>query len=157
MTSDRLAALLDSLAGDPIWSGQTTDWREVAARLAAAGVTVAQPAEDGPCVRCGYLRDSGTHDTWETCDETRGPCLDPQRHHPYQPAETVSSGNGIDAQPAPDPDRGAPEPLHGEIERLLIGMVRTSYPMDRTQYERGWNEALHAARKKVADLMRSPK
>ena len=43
-----------------------------------------------------------------------------------------------------------PTPLHGEVERLLIGMVRTTYPADRTEYERGWNEALHAARKKVA-------
>jgi hypothetical protein len=25
--------------------------------------------------------------------------------------------------------------------------------MDRTQYERGWNEALHAARKRIAALI----
>jgi hypothetical protein len=58
-------------------------------------------------------------------------------------ANPVSPGNGI----------GNPLPLYSDIERVLIGMVITSYPMDRTQYERGWNEALHAARKRLAALI----
>jgi hypothetical protein len=45
----------------------------------------------------------------------------------------------------------APDPtsLYGDIERLLIGMVITSWPMDRNAYEKGWNEAIHAAREKI--------
>jgi len=43
---ERIAALLDSLAGDPMWSGNTTDWREVAARLIAAGVHLTGDALD---------------------------------------------------------------------------------------------------------------
>ena len=52
-----LAAALDSIAGSPVWSGQTTDWREVAAVILAAlaekGWTLAPaarfPTSDAVC------------------------------------------------------------------------------------------------------------
>ena len=34
---------------------------------------------------CDEPEDAGVHDTAETCDTVRGPCLDPGRHHPYRP------------------------------------------------------------------------
>ncbi|HEY6568585.1 MAG TPA: hypothetical protein VI341_13800 [Actinomycetota bacterium] len=36
------------------------------------------------------------------------------------------------------------------VDAVLIGMIRTSWPMSRDQYEKGWNEAIHAARKALA-------
>lgn len=42
--------------------------------------------------------------------------------------------------------------LREALDAALVGMVRTSYPMPRNAYEKGWNEAIHAARKKVTAL-----
>ena len=113
-----------------------------------------KPEDPEACTVCGKV-DCVRHCVQPAPDTLRADYPDPEKYT----EEYLAGWHARDhlahlAQPAPD---ALPEPLHGEIERLLIGMVRTSYPMDRTQYERGWNEALHAARKKVADLMRSPK
>lgn len=36
-----------------------------------------------------------------------------------------------------------------DVERLTLGMVITSWPAQRTEYERGWNEALAAVRERA--------
>ena len=44
---------------------------------------------------------------------------------------------------------GEPQTLREALDRDLIGMIRTSWPMDRSAEEKGWNEAVHACREKV--------
>lgn len=46
------------------------------------------------CLVCDGPEDTGIHDTTETCDELRGPCLDPGRHHPFRAAPVAE---GLDA------------------------------------------------------------
>lgn len=98
---------------------------------------------------CGVQEDNVAGDIGGVCRREPGH----DEHDPFAlSAPPTPDKPWRKGEPYPGGDKPSPVPLHGEIERLLIGMVRTSYPMDRTQYERGWNEALHAARKKVADL-----
>jgi hypothetical protein len=44
--------------------------------------------DDIRCSICGASPDSGRHDTRETCEDMRGPCLDPASHHPFRPVTT---------------------------------------------------------------------
>lgn len=41
-----------------------------------------QGPDTGAC--CDEPENAGVHDTIETCETVRGPCLDPARHHPFR-------------------------------------------------------------------------
>ena len=61
----------------------------------------------------------------------------------------------------PQPDDGLREAdrvreAEADVHRLLLGMVTTSWPLPRNQYEKGWNEALNTARKRLAALRSTP-
>ncbi len=73
----------ESAANFSIDFDEYEDFVPLSAIEAASGTPDSAPNE---CRVCGNPREGGVHDAAELCDEVRGPCLDPRRHHPFTAA-----------------------------------------------------------------------
>lgn len=97
----------------------------IEAEAATLDITRAAPEQSGPC--CDEPENAGVHDTFEECEEVRGPCLDPRRHHPFR-AAPEQQGDGLDrCKDARCPmfsrthlviEHGRAEPEQGAVEGL---------------------------------------